>query len=227
MKTIFDLLRKTVFAIALFPLSLAAEETPKNGFIRMANALSLGTGMLTMEIDGKKTSEDGYKLGALTGGISLPPGDHKVKFMREGVKEGSTRVNVASNETTTLIPFAEKVPATDQVPAHWEIKILRLKQKDPEMERSATFTSVSQNSEVKVEMREPDGKWNPVYVKRLAVAQAPINYPRGYVPLRTADGEINSIPVASAGNYVVLLYDDQAGKIRSLNFRDKKFLSAD
>jgi hypothetical protein len=47
------------------------------------------------------------------------------------------------------------------------------------------------------------------------------------VPLRTADGDLVSIPVASKGNYVVLLYDDEQGKVRSLNFKDRKFLSAD
>ncbi|NQX01651.1 DUF4397 domain-containing protein [bacterium] len=227
MKTIFELLRISVVAAVMLPLAMPAQDAPKNGFIRLVNALAVGTGTLTMEIDGKKLSETGYKIGDVSGGISLPPGNRTVVFSRTGVTGGTTRVNVSANETTTLIPFAEKVAATDQVPAHWEIRILRLKQQDPEEERSATFASVSQNPEVKVEMREPDGKWIPIYVKRLAVAQAPIHYPRGYVPLRSAGNEIESIPVASAGNYVVLLYDDAEGKLQSLSFRDKKFLSAD
>ena len=76
-------------------------------------------------------------------------------------------------------------------------------------------------------MRDPEGKWSSIYVKRLATSQAPILYPRGYVPLKTAEGDLVSIPVSSAGNYVVLLYDDGEGKVHSLNFRDRKFLSAD
>ncbi len=227
MKTIFELLRMGLVAVVLMPLALTAQESPKNGFVRLANAVAVGSGMLTMEIDGKKGNETGYKLGDVTGGISLPPGNRTVKFSREGATDGSTRVNVVGNETTILIPFAEKVPATDDVPAHWEIRILRLKQRDPEEERSATFVSVSRSPEIKVEMRDPDGKWSNVFVKRLAVAQAPILYPRGYVPIKTADGDLKSIPVASNGNYVVLLYDDDQGKVKSVNFRDRKFLSAD
>ncbi len=214
-------------ALAWVPFATLAQETPKSGFVRIVNAVAPGTGPLNVQIDNKKINPKGYKIGDLTGGISLSPGNRTVTFSREGVTMGTTRVNVEPNETTTLIPFAEKVPASDQVPAHWEIRILRLKQKDTQEERSATFTSVSQNPEVKVEIREPEGKWNSVFVKRLAVAQAPILYPRGYVPLRSADGDLTSIPVASTGNYVVLLYDDEEGKLRSLNFRDKKFLSAD
>ncbi len=227
MKTIFDRLKTCAVAAVLLPLSALAAEAPKNGFIRLANSVTQGTGMLTMEVEGKKANEAGYKLGDVTGGVSLPPGNRTIKFMRAGLKEGTTRVNILPNETTTLIPFAEEVPATDQEPAHWAIRILRLKQQDPQNERSATFVSVSRNPEIKVEMRDPDGKWNPVFVKRLAITQAPILYPRGYVPLRSAAGDLTSIPVASSGNYVVLLYDDENGKTLALNFRDRKFLSAD
>lgn len=209
------------------PLALLAQEESKSGFVRLANALTEGSGMLTMEVDGKKANDKGYKIGDVTGGISLPPGNRTIRFFREGTKEGSTRVNIVANETTILIPFAERVPATDDEPAYWAIRVLRLKQRDPEVERSATFVSVSKHPEIKVEMRDPEGKWSSVFVKRLAISQAPILYPRGYVPIKTADGDLVSIPVASKGNYVVLLYDDEKGKVQSVNFRDRKFLSAD
>ena len=226
MKTIFKLMRGGFLAAAL-GLTAGAQEVPKNGFIRLANGVGPGVGLLTMEVEGKSANDKGYKLGDVTGGISLPPGNRTIKFFREGVKEGTTRVNVSPNETTTLVPFAEMVPATDEVPAHWEMRILKLKQKDPQAERSATFVSVSKRPEIKVEMRDPEGKWSSIYVKRLATSQAPILYPRGYVPLKTAEGDLVSIPVSSAGNYVVLLYDDGEGKVHSLNFRDRKFLSAE
>lgn len=227
MKTIFETLGFAVLAIAMLPLAASARDEPKNGFVRLANAVAGGTGMLTMEIDGRNTNEKGYKIGDVTGGVSVEPGMRTVRFSREGTKEGSTRVKVGPNELTILIPFSERIPATEDEPAHWAIRVLRLKQRDPEEDRSATFVSVSHTPEIKVEMRAPKGGWNPVLVKRLAVTQAPILYPRGYVPLRTADGDLVSIPVASKGNYVVLLFDDEQGRVRSLNFRDRKFLSAD
>ena len=203
------------------------EKPGKLGFVRLAHAVAPGTGPLTMKVDGKNFNEDGYNLGDVTGGVALKPGSHDIKIIREGVKEGSTKVTIGVDETTILIPFAERVPASDTEPAHWAIRVLRLKQLDPEFERSATFVSVSRNPEIKVEMRDPDGLWNPVFVKRLAVAQAPIKYPRGYVPLKVGEETLESVPVAAVGNYVVLLYDDAEEKLKSLNFRDFKFLSAD
>ncbi len=226
MKTIFNSLKITLLLALLPPLVLAEGES-KHGFIRLADSVAPGVGALTMQIDGKSVNDDGYKLGDSTGGIKVPVGSHTVKFLREGTEDGNTKVTVAANETTILIPFAEKVPATDAKPAYWAIRVLRLKQRDTEQGRSATFVSVSQNPEIKVEMREPEGKWNSYFVKRLAVTQAPILYPRGYVPVKCGAVELQPIPVASEGNYVMLLYDDENGKLKSLNFRDRKFLSAD
>jgi len=228
MKTIFKLL--SALLIVVVGHANAQEEPPTKtpyGFIRLANALAQGSGNVKLEIDGENIQPDGYKLGDVTGGIRLKPGSHNVKISRDGVKAGSTKVNVERNDTTILIPFAERIPASDTEPAHWEVRILRLKQKETETGLSGTFVSVSQNPEIKVDVREPSGKWNPVFVKRLSTAQAPLLYPRGYVPIKAGDVDLEAIPVAEAGNYVVLLYDDAGGKIQSLNFRDFKFLSAD
>ncbi len=227
MKTISKVITNGLIACAMAGASLCAQSAAKGGFVRLANAVAKGEGPLTMQVDGGNVNEKGYKLGDVTGGIGVASGMRTVRFSRAGTKAGSTRVQVDGNETTILIPFAEKVPATDEEPAHWAIRVLRLKQQDPEEEKMATFVSVSRNPEVKVEMRDPEGKWKPFFVKRLAITQAPVLFPRGYVPLRTAQGDLASIPVASKGNYVVLLYDDDEGKVRSVNFKDRKFLSAD
>lgn len=228
MKIIFKLF-SVGMVVSLLSLVAYSQESggEKSGFIRLANAVAPGTGRLVLKVNGENLNPKGYKLGDATGGIPLKPGTHEVVISREGVKEGKTKVNIALNETTIIIPFAEQVPASDTEPAHWEIRVLRLKQQEPEYERSATFVSVSQNPEIRVEMGESPGKWNPVFVKRLGVTQAPIKILQGYAALRSGEIELESIPVAEAGNYVVLLYDDPDGKTQALNFRDQKFLSAD
>ena len=136
-------------------------------------------------------------------------------------------VNVVHGETTILVPFAERIPASDEKPAYWALRILRLKQKEVEKGRSATFVSVSSQPELQVELKEPNGDWTKVFVKRLATSQAPLNYPEGYAPLRTKQGDIDAIPIGSEGNYVVILYDDENSKVRAVNFKDLKYLSAD
>lgn len=197
------------------------------GFLRIANTVAPGTGNVKVLIDGKDIYAAGYKFGAVTGGIGLPPGDHNVTIRREGVKEGTTKVGVAKDQTVTLIPFAEKVPATDQEPAHFAVRILRLQQKDTLDGRSASFVSVSGQPEVTVELRDPAGKWETVFVKRLAIGEAVIRYPEGYAPVKVNGNGIAPIPISDKGNYVVVIYDDAEGKIQAVNFRDFKFLSAD
>jgi hypothetical protein len=238
MKGIFDSLRYVahcgrrlrhligLLLLAALPVASAAPESaaeePPSGFVRLANALAEGTGPVHIEVAGVRVNPDGYQLGEVTGGIPLPVGNQTVRIWRQGAKEGITRLKVEKNETTILIPFAERMPATDDEPAHWAIRVLRLKQQNPKEDKTATFISVSRKPEIQVEMRDPEGRWSPVTVKRLVSTQTVIRYPRGYVPLRTAEGELTSIPVGANGNYVVLLYDDAEGKVRSVNFRDRK-----
>ncbi|MCX6877966.1 MAG: hypothetical protein NTW21_29745 [Verrucomicrobia bacterium] len=207
----------------------AAPETPprKVGFVRIVNALAQGQDRLQLLIDGEVMNADGYQLGDVTGGIGLTPGAHQITLKRVGVRDGVTRIALVADNTVTLIPFAERVPASDDQAAHWAMRILRLKQLDPETKRTATFVSVSQTPEHEVEIRAPNGKWTKVFVKRLTLARTPIHYPEGYVPLRCKSGKLPSIPVGEPGNYVVVLYDDAEGKLQALNLQDYKYLSAD
>lgn len=203
------------------------EGPPPTCFIRIANTVAAGTGNVKVLIDGADVYEPGYRFGVVTGGIGLTPGSHSVTIRREGVKEGTSKVSVEKDQTVTLIPFAEKVPATDQEPAHFAIRILRLKQKQTENGRSASFISVSGQPEVAAELRDPAGKWEKVFVKRLMIGEAVIRYPEGYAPVRVNGKDMESIPIADVGNYVVVIYDDAEGNIHTMNFRDFKYLSAD
>ncbi|OYV04422.1 MAG: hypothetical protein CFE26_16985 [Verrucomicrobiales bacterium VVV1] len=222
----------TLLSLAFSSPLLTAQDKKKDGpppvcFIRIANTVAPGTGNVKVLVDGSDVYEPGYKFGAVTGGIGLTPGNHTVTIRREGVKEGTSKVNVEKDQTVTLIPFAERIPATDQEPAHFEIRILRLKQKETESGRSASFISVSGQAEVQAELRDPAGKWEKVFGKRMMIGEATIKYPEGYVPVRVNGKDMKPIPIGDVGNYVVVLYDDPEGKLCTMNFRDFKFLSAD
>lgn len=197
------------------------------GFVRLLNAVSAGSGKLEVMIDGKAVRPDGYQLGNVTGGIALKPKAYKVMFRREGVQEGETRVIVAANDTTILIPFAEQMPVSEGQPARWAIRILRLKQHEAEDQRTASFVSVSREPELRVEIRQTDGTWKPVFVKRLGLARTDIQQARGYLRVRCNNQPLSAISVGASGNFVSVLYEDEQGILRSKNFQDYKYLSAD
>ena len=233
MKTTSDIFRRALpLATWLCACFLTHPAAPgaaveKPGFVRLVDAVAQGQDKLLLFIDGESMNPDGYVLGDVTGGIGLKPGPHEISLKRAGVSEGVTRLNLAAEHTITLIPFAERVAATDDKPAHWAMRILRLRQLEPVTKRSATFVSVSQTPEIEVEISAPNGKWTAVTVKRLATSQSPILYPEGYVPLRCHSRQLPAIPVGEPGNYVVVLYDDAAGVLQALNLQDYKYLSAD
>jgi hypothetical protein len=218
-----------IWSLALLPGPVCGEKTSPGpvGFIRLLNAVAIGTGGLELVIDGKNIRAEGYQLGNVTGGIALKPATYKVVCRREGVKDGATQVQVRADDTTILIPFAEQIPATEKEPARWEIRILRLKQHESEDKRTASFVSVSRDPELKVEMRQTGGKWEALVVKRLSVVRAEIKQSRGYMPVRCKGQELSSVSVGEAGNFVSVLYDDDKGVLRSKTFQDYKYLSAD
>lgn len=197
------------------------------GFVRLINAVTIGTGKLDVLIDGKSIRADGYQPGNVTGGIALKPGSHQVVFHREGIKKGETEVQVEQNDTTILIPFAEEIPGNEVKPTVWKIRILRLKQHTSENERTASFVSVSREPEIKIEMRQADGNWQPLLVKRLAVERTEIQQARGYMSVRCGERELSAISVGSSGNFVSVLFEDENGLLCSKTFLDYKFLSAD
>jgi len=227
MKTIFKLI--LIAAIAAIVATPANAESKKaaTGFVRLVNAVAIGSGPVSLVIDGEAVRAKGYKFGDVTGGISQPTGARKVTIEREGVEDGVTTVNLERNQTVTLIPFAEKVPASDTKPAYYTIKILRLKQTTPDSGRTVTFVSVSGTPELKAEIQSEDGTWASAFVKRLTIADLPMNYSQGYAPLRVNGESITPIPISGDGNYVLVLYDDAEGKLQSLYFMDFKYLSAD
>ena len=78
-----------------------------------------------------------------------------------------------------------------------------------------------------MEIRQADGKWEPVFVKRLGIARAEIQQSRGYLSVRCKGRDLSAVSVGAAGNFVSVLYDDENGVLRSKTFQDYKYLSAE
>jgi hypothetical protein len=213
----------------LLPALVSAKDEGRGvpGFVRLLSSVSVGGGKLSVSIDGEPVREEGYQPGDVTGGIPVYAGVHRIQFKRDGVKPGETSVTVKAGETTILIPFAELVPAAGDEPAHWKIRILRLKQHDPETQRTATIVSVSARPEVALEVRQSRGKWETLHVKRLGFQRTEIRQARGYLPVRHDGSILSEISVGKSGNHVLVLYDDEKGELRATSFRDYKYLSAD
>ena len=224
------LLVKVFIVCLVLPDGIVHAQDPQRGplgFLRMLNAVSRGNGKLEFMIDGKPVRPNGYQPGNVTGAIALKPAIYKVAFSRDGVKTANTQLPVTANSTTILIPYAEQIPANDKQAAHWAIKILKLKQHEPDNKRTATFVSVAPDPEFKIEVRQPDGQWQPVLVKRLGIARTDIQQTRGYLPVRCMEQALSPISIGPSGNFVSVLYQDDQGILRSKNFQDYKYLSPD
>jgi hypothetical protein len=195
------------------------------GFIRLMNAVGVGSGKLEFQIDGAKVRDEGYEFGDVTGGIPRRPASYKIKFRRNGIETGETKLDVIRNETTTLIPFAEYVPATEKKAARWIIRILKLKQSGSPGKSTATVINLTRKPELRVKIQQPDESWLTLSVKRLTLERTPILQRAGYVSMRTEGGDLKPLSVGTSGNFVSVVYEDDKGAICSQNFQDLKYLS--
>lgn len=195
------------------------------GFIRLMNAVGVGSGKLDFLIDGVKVRDEAYELGDVTGGIPRKPASYKIKFRRAGVEPGETNLIVVKDATTTLIPFAEFVPATEEKVAHWIIRILKLKQSENPGKSTATVINLTRKPELRVRIQQPDESWVTLSIKRLTLERATLRQHAGYVAMQTDAGDLKPLSVGTSGNFVSVIYDDAHGAIRSQNFQDLKYLS--
>lgn len=195
------------------------------GFIRLMNAVGVGSGKLDFLIDNAQVRDEGYQVGDVTGGIPRKPASYKIAFRRTGIEPGETKVDVILNETTTLIPFAEFVPATEKKAAHWIIRILRLRQSESRDKSTATIVNLTRQPELKMQIQQPDESWATLSVKRLGLERTPILQRTGYVSMRTESGDLKPLSVGTSGNFIAVVYEDNAGAICSQNFQDFKYLS--
>lgn len=218
---------KQLLICLLLPAALHAQ-APEVGFIRIVNAVAPGTGNATFLLDGRNLFKDGYRLGQDTGGYGVKAGSREIEVRKEGVETGNTRVNLGTGETMTVIAFAEKIlPEDEEEPPRWEIKLLRLKQQDPERGYGLSFVSVCNGQETPVEvMIEGRKTVKPVIARRLAITKLEIGGRQVEAGVMLGDRKLTHVSTDSPGNYVVILYENAGGVVEALSFYDPKFVIA-
>lgn len=230
MKTVFNL-PVVLIVCANFLLSHALhaqEETPKFGFVRIVNAVYQGVGNAKFSVDGEDIYPTGYKLGQTSGGLSIKQGPHAIAVSKEGVEKGSTKIDLVSGETTTVIAFAEMVPAAKKGdPPIWTIKLLRLNQREVSKGYGLTLVSVADEPETAVQLAiQGKGAVEKNFVKRLGVTNIDLGEARGEVFVKIGDKIVTTVSPDTPGNYVVVVYQNEEGEVAAIYFFDPKFVIA-
>lgn len=222
-----------VFMVFLGPLLssklLAQDPQEEVGFFRIINAVAAGQGKAQFYLDGENLYPAGYNMGQKTGGIGIKAGNHVVSIRKNGVLEGSTKVSIANGETVSLVGFSELVPPKkDGDKPTWQIRILRLKQSDPERGYQISFISVCDKEEIEVKVGNYGrNRTETTYVKRLHVAKHNLGRNRGETIIKVGENVLTTVSPDIAGNYVVLLYQDESSAVKALSFFDPKFVIAE
>lgn len=232
MKTISNLL-VCFAAIASFigylPQAHAQQkEEPEVGFLRIVNAVAPGEGNANIILDGKDIFPKGYKLGQKTAGFGVKAGQHTISIKKNGVETGTTKITLNKGETLSMIGFAERVePVKEGDPVKWRTKILLLKQSDPETGYRLALIPLCTQDELKVEI-QVQGRPQPdiSYAKRMVITPVGLGKSKPEVNIKVGGESLVSIAPEDPGNYVVVFFEDETGKIKALSFYDPKFVIA-
>lgn len=225
MKTIFKYL--ALIVVASGGLN-GQNEQPQVGFIRIVNAVSPGVGNAKFVVEGRDLYPDGYKLGQTTGGYGVKAGSCSIEVVKEGLKKGTTKLQINVGETITLIAFAEKLPVEKpDDPPNWAIKLLRLKQKEVEKGFAMSIVSVCQADEIVLQLNHhSSGKQDKAIAKHLVVTSVDLGGMRSEVTINAGEKTLTTVSPDSRGNYVVIVYENAENQIEALYFFDPKFVVA-
>ncbi len=223
-RTLLMLCIASILSASLLAQNTSPTSGPR-GFIRLMNAVAVGSGKLEFLINDKTVRETGYELGDVTGGIPRHPASYRVRIQREGVEAGETTVHLEKDRTLTIIPFAELVPEGPQKKLIWKIRILRLSQHESITEKTVTFVNLTRVPDLEVGIRQKDEAWSSLSVKRLGLERTHVQQSTGYVPIKAGSHHLQPLSVGSSGNFVVVVFEDESGGISSRNFQDFKYLS--
>lgn len=210
------------------PYVVAQDEPPNVGFLRIVNVVAPGEGNAKFIVDGKDIYPKGYKLGQKTAGFGVKAGEHTISIEKTGVETGTTKIKLAKGETLSMIAFAEKIePIKEGEPVKWRTKILLLKQSDPESGYRLALVPLCNEDELKVQIQF-QGRPQPEisYAKRMVVTPVGLGKSKPEVTISVANEAVATVAPEDPGNYVVVFYEDETGKIKALTFYDPKFVIA-
>ncbi len=231
MKAISNIISAVILSVFAVQPASARDGDSGIGFIRFVNVVAPGDGNATVKLNGENPHPQGYTLGQSTGGIGIPEGRHELTVEKSGLESGTTRFDVASGETLTLVAFAERVPPENpEDPPQWRIRILRLQQSNPERGYRASFISLCDLPEIRLTASIlADDTTRDVIARRLEITTLDAGRARTEIVIRRVDndaGILATISPDAPGNHVVILYQDGAADVRALTFFDPRFVMA-
>lgn len=221
---------KTIFNSLLIPVvstvtAFAQTRESSAGFLRVVNLVAPGEGTLHVKLDGEELFPRGYELGQRTGGIGLPPGGHVLELSKNGVERAKEKVVVSADETVSVLAYAEKLPSKREGESpRWETKLRKLPAATSGEGYRLSLVSVCDREELVVRtFVETKRGTETTSLKRFQMSEIDLGRGRGGVEIRFGTEALASVSLDEPGRYIVILYEDAKGVVRSFSFYDPKY----
>ena len=158
-----------------------------------------------MKINGENPKPRGFECGFVTSGLLTSLGSKTIEVSCAGWTAKPTAIQVTPAVSPIILIGLDETPGSSTTPPKKFLRISSARNLPPSEGWNYQIVYLSPNPEVSLTIdgaRQTLVKWKPVKLKTKA----------GSVHLATASGSIAHLNPAEPGNYLIVLYEDPAGK---------------
>jgi len=191
------------------------QPAPEPGQFRFANAAGL-SGKVSLMIDTLKVKPEGFAAGETTGLIGMLAGSHKFTVSNAEAGTATATLALQPSASTTMIAYCKVAvdPRTNTLKKG--LQLLQRVNPPPNAGRHFQLLYVSNRPFVDVALNGAPTRINALREVKGAELSG------GDIKVEQADKSIVTFTAPQAGNFLVLLYDDAAGKLVGVVLPDYK-----
>jgi hypothetical protein len=209
---------KTATVIALLVCldgTVLGQGAPQPGHFRFVNAAGL-SGKISLTIDTLKLKPEGFASGDTTGSIGILPGSKKITATSTEAGTATATLTVQPNDSNTIIAYCKvtRDPVTNAPKKSLQL----LQRANPPTSNGRHFQLMYVSSQPTVDV-VINGMPKHINAMREVNEQ---ELPGANIKVEQAGRVIVQFDSPQAGNFLVLLYDDAAGKLAGVVLPDYK-----
>jgi hypothetical protein len=206
---------KLVIALVCLGGTAFGQAAPPPGHFRFVNAAGLA-GKISLTVDALKLKPEGFASGETTGSIGILSGSPKFTVSSAEAGTATATLSVQPNSSTTMIAYTK---VTVDARTNTIKKALQLLPRvNPPVNNGRHFQLLYVSSQAAVDV-VLNGTPQRINAMREVNGQ---ELPGGDIKVEQAGKVIVTFTAPQAGNFLVLLYDDAAGKLAGVVLADYK-----
>jgi len=195
--------------VSCYLVQVAVSQQAPPGVFRFVNATLLPEKVF-LTIDNLKLKPEGFAAGDTTGAIGIAPGPRRFTISSANSGTAQAAVSVQPNTSTSIIAYCKFTvdPQTRKVTQALQL----LTRQNPPRARGRDFQLLFVSSHPSIDLSINGQNRSVKALREIGGA----DLPSGEIKIDYAGKPLTSFTAPEAGNFLVVIFDDPAGKVRGV-----------